>query len=361
MFTPSRLSLARKRRKMTSKGLAELAGISSVTVSRLETGKNEPDESTLAALCAALGFPKQFFLGIEIDELPEKAASFRSMAAMTARERDAALAAGSLAYLFADWVERRFNLPTPNLPELAHERVPSVAARELRQHWGLGEKPIGNVLRLLESQGIRVFSLTEDTRNIDAFSCWRDTVPYVFLNTLKSPEHSRFDAAHELGHLILHRHGGARAGGKSAEAEANSFASSFLMPQADVMATLPLVYALSQLVEAKRRWGVSVAALAYRLHKLEILSDWQYRSFCIQINKRGYRTDEPNGIDREESVVWKTVFGQLWSDQITKAHVAAELWIPLHELENLVFGLLANPSMGRDAAYVSGKPKLRGV
>jgi len=28
----------------------------------------------------------------------------------------------------------------------------------------------------------------------------------AFLNTYKTSEHSRYDAAHELGHLTLHRH-----------------------------------------------------------------------------------------------------------------------------------------------------------
>jgi len=361
MFTPSRLILARKRRRLTSKGLAELVGVSPVTISRIEKNKNPPDDGTLEAISKALGFPKTFFSGDDLEDLPKESASFRSLSSMTARERDAALSAGSLAYLFADWVEDRFNLPTPVLLDLSHERTPSNAAQELRQHWGLGERPIGNMLRLLESKGIRIFSLSENTRTVDAFSCWRNTTPYVFLNTFKSAEHSRFDAAHELGHLVLHKHGGTHTGGKSAELEANAFASAFLMPEMDVLATVPVVSNLDQLIRIKKRWGVSVAALAYRLHKLGILSDWQYRSFCIRINKRGYRTEEPNGIDREESVVWKKVFAELWTDQITKSRVATELSLPLDELENLVFGLVAYAAPKRDGANGGASPNLRVV
>ena len=88
----------------------------------------------------------------------------------------------------------------------------------------------------------------------------------MFLNTLKSTEHSRFDAAHELGHLILHKHGGPHQG-RGAETEANWFASCFLMPTEDVAARVRGVTALDELVKAKKRWGVSVAALAYRLVK----------------------------------------------------------------------------------------------
>jgi Zn-dependent peptidase ImmA (M78 family) len=76
------------------------------------------------------------------------------------------------------------------------------------------------------------------------------------LNTVKSAEHGRRDAAHELGQLVLYRHGGPN--GRRAENEANLFASSLPMPEDDVRATLPRVHTLSQVIEAKKRWGVSV-------------------------------------------------------------------------------------------------------
>jgi len=338
MFNPQRLSLARKRRRLTSKRFAELIGMSPVTVTRLEKANNEPEPGTVDLISKALGFPREFFFGNDIDELSKESASFRSLTSMSARERDAALASGSLAYLLSDYIAERFNLPEPKLIDLSHERDPAAAARTVREVWALGEQPISNMIKLLESKGIRVFSLAENTKTVDAFSCWRNAVPYIFLNTFKSAERSRLDAAHELAHLILHRHGGPRQG-RDAEMEANIFASSFLMPIADVRSRLPFVSRLDDLIAAKKRWGVSTAALAYRLHKLRILSDWQYRMFCIQINQKGYGTHEPDSLPREESVVWKKVFTELWSDRISKRQVAADLHLPHDELENLVFGL----------------------
>ena len=89
----------------------------------------------------------------------------------------------------------------------------------------------------------------------------------MFLNMQKTAERSRFDAAHELGHLVLHRHGG--PSGREAEDQANQFAAEFLMPSADVMAVIPRISKLNQIVQAKTRWGVSVQALTYRLHRLD--------------------------------------------------------------------------------------------
>ena len=56
-------------------------------------------------------------------------------------------------------------------------------------------------------------------------------------DTNKTAEHSRFDAAHELGHLVLHRHGPPR--GIEAERQANAFASAFLMPHGSVFPRAP--------------------------------------------------------------------------------------------------------------------------
>jgi Zn-dependent peptidase ImmA (M78 family) len=97
---------------------------------------------------------------------------------------------------------------------------------------------------------------------------------------------------------------------QSAEHEAHAFAASFLMPEDDVLSIIPFVASLNQLVKAKKRWGVSVSALAYRLHKMGLLTDWQYRMFCIQINRK-YEQSEPNRLPPERSRVWQMVLREL--------------------------------------------------
>jgi Zn-dependent peptidase ImmA (M78 family) len=342
MFNVSRLELVRKRSRYTAKTLAERANVAPVTLSRVVNRQQIADDVTVDKLINALSFPRDFYFKDDVDPIDVSAASFRSLTVMTARERDAALAAGSLAYEMADWVRARFNLPTADLLDLSHERDPASAARILRQYWAIGEKPIGNMIRLLETKGIRVFSLSENTKNVDAFSCWRDGEPYVFLNTFKSTERSRFDAAHELAHLVLHKHGGPRQG-RSGELEAHAFASSFLMPRDDVLANIPFVTTLKQIVREKKRWGVSVSALAHRLNRLGVLTDWQYRTFCIQIN-RSYGNSEPDGLAPERSSVWQLVLTELWKEGIARHHIASNLGIPDSEMENLLFGLMGDVS-----------------
>ncbi len=340
-FNSNRMRLARRRRSLTGAELAQKAGVTAVTVSRLEHTNNEPLHETVEAIAAALNYPTAFFYGHDLDEVDKDEASFRSLKAMTARERDAALAAASIAFHLSDWVDDRFRLPGADVPDLGRERDsildPETAARRLRSLWGLGEQRIGNMIDLLEAKGVRVFSLAENTKRVDAFSCWRNGVPYVFLNTYKSAEHSRFDACHELAHLCLHKHGGPKQ--QSAETEANAFASSFLMPEADVRARVRGVTSLTQIMAAKKRWGVSLAAMVYRLGRLGITSEWQTRQFFIEMSRRGFRTDEPDPMPRETSHIWQTVFRELWKDRVTRDRLALDLGIPNDELESVVFGL----------------------
>lgn len=338
MFNHKRLSLAKMRRRLTGKKLAELAGVSAITISRLENGENEPDEETVEKLARALDYPGAFFFDDDPEDLDTSAVSFRGLTKMSARERNAAIAAGSLGLQLSDWVEREFKLPEANLLDLSYETDPEIAARSLRQYWSLGEKPISNMLGLLEVNGVRVFSLSEDTATVDAFSFWRDGIPFIFLNNFKTAEHSIFDAAHEVGHLVLHRHAGTQPS-RPAEREANAFASALLMPASDVRARVRRLITVDAIIKAKRRWRVSAMAMAYRLRSLSLLTEWQYKSACIELGRRGYRSGEPDGIERETSRVWQKVLTQLWSERRTKSHIADSLHIPLDELEGLIWGL----------------------
>jgi Zn-dependent peptidase ImmA (M78 family) len=326
-------------------------------VTAFEAGEYAPSDQTLARISNVLEFPPAFFFGDDLDEPQEDAASFRALSKMTAAQRDMALGQGAIALMVNHWIERQFHLPEPQLPDLSREPSPEAAAMGLRHTWGWGERPIPNMIHLLESKGVRVFSLSLDAREVDAFSMWKDRTPFVFLNTLKSSEHSRFDAAHELGHLVLHRH--AAPQGREAEQQADAFASAFMMPRASVLAHAPKFPILPMLVQLKRIWIVSVAALAYRLHAVGALSDWHYRTLYVEIGARGYRTDEPDPAPREASQVLQKVLTALRQDGATKAQIADELNIYESELDQLLFGLvLTSLRGGRDT---SDRPSPRGA
>jgi Zn-dependent peptidase ImmA (M78 family)/transcriptional regulator with XRE-family HTH domain len=338
MFNPSRLTLARHRRGLTKGKLAKLVRMTPLTISRYESGESQPSMAAIEELATALHFPPTFFAGPDLEAPSVDGVSFRALSKMTASQRDSALGAGTLAVALSDFLDTKFDLPAIDVPELARGIIdPTTAADMVRAAWGLGTKPIPNVVHLMESHGIRVFSLVEECRELDAFSFWQDGRPFICLNTMKTAEHSRFDAIHELGHLVLHRDH-SRPRGRPEEQEAHAFASAFLMPQADVLAHAVRFPSFHDLVVAKRRWGVSVAALAHRLHKLNLLSDWHYRELCIEISRYG-RMREPNSIQHELSQLLAKTLGALRSEGLGRAAVARELSIYPDELDSLVFGL----------------------
>ena len=353
-FNPDRLILARKRRKLTATSLAAASGLTNVHLSRLEKGQNDPTPSTVAALAAALDYPETFFFLENVSGVAKEAVSFRSLKSASVREREAARAAAELGVDVARWLNRNFALPEPDLPDLSFVPEPEAAARSLRQAWGLGERPVASMLGLLEAKGVRVFSLGDHTQAIDAFSFWQDEVPYVFLNRMKTAERDSQDAAHELGHLVLHR-GGHIPRGRDAEREANDFGASFLMPEEDVRARMRRSLSVQRILANKERWRVSAMALAHRCHRLGLLTDWTYRSVCIELSQRGYRSSEPDGVGRDTSRVWRQVFDQLWKERQARSHIAREIGLPEDEFLRLTFHLTPftpRPPQGGDGLRV---------
>ncbi len=335
MFNPSRLALARRRRGLSKTELARLVGVSTQTISNYEAGRRQPEKPD--RLAAVLRFPPEFFVGQDLEELDTQPVSFRALSHMSASRREMALAAGTFAIHLMDWIERRFILPTVDLPDLHDTSDPAAAATEIRASWKIGERPLGNLVHLLESHGVRVFSLVEECHEVDAFSCWFQGSPFVFLNTMKSAERSRFDAAHELGHLVLHRHGGPRS--RRAEEQASQFASCFLMPTASLRASARLNPSLNGIVEGKSQWGVSAMAYAFALYRAKMLGDWHYHDLVRKMSALGYRTNEPSPMRRETSQVLGKVLALLREDGTARADIAGALALPAEELNKLVFGL----------------------
>jgi Zn-dependent peptidase ImmA (M78 family) len=335
--TPSRLALARRRRGLSLVQLSDATGVSVRSLSAYEHGRQQPTLQTLDELARAVGVPMTFLLADDVEDIPLEAISFRAVTKMPASQREMARGAGRVALMLSDWIDQRFRLPAPDVPSLQTD--PETAAEVVRARWGLGVAPAGNLLRLLEVHGIRVFSLAAECAAVDAFSFrWHGT-PHVFLNTVKSGERGRFDAAHELGHLVLH--GEHRAPqGPAAEQEANRFAAAFLMPRSSVLASGLAGATIDRILSAKRIWQVSALALAHRLHELSLLTEWGYRTACVDLSRLGYRSAEPGGIPRETSQLLDKVFRSLRSDGVTPADIARDLRITVAELNKHVFGLV---------------------
>jgi len=363
-FTPSRLTLARQRRGMTLVQLAGEVGLTPQSLSNAECGRQDPSGSTLVKIAECLGFPIEFFSSPDLEELQDVQVSFRARSKTSAKAKAAVRSAARIAVELRQWIDKRFVTPTTDVPSIDANMSSELAAEHVRARWGLDPvQSVPNCVHLLEANGIAVFSLPPEYRDVDAFSFWWRETPFIMLSTTKSAERSRFDAAHELGHLVMHRNEDYNRDWRSAEREANQFASAFLMPRSSVLKHISRPATTDRIIRGKTRWKVAAMALAYRLHELGALSEWTYRQVVIELGRLGYRSSEPDGLMRETSQFLAKVLGALREDRTSLAAIAKELHVEADELRHLTFGLVVR-SAGAEVPSTAGTsrpevPRLR--
>lgn len=170
-----------------------------------------------------------------------------------------------------------------------------------RKSMGLNSGHNEDLLFYIEKNGAFIFekSLNE---TVDAYSTWSDAdVPYIILgNIKKSAVRRNFDLAHELGHLFLHYKTDIAYLNKKdydrIEKEANTFAANFLLPEKEFLSDLEAIDKISNpnaYIDLKKKWKVSIAAMAYRVYSLKQMSYQQYRYFNASLHRNNYKKIEP--------------------------------------------------------------------
>jgi len=308
LFAPERLTLARQLEGLRKSELAAQIGKSSTALAAWESGAKRPTPANVAELAMSLGVTPDFFSPRGASRQHETAVPhFRSLRSTSQRARDQAFAFGLLAVDIAEAVEKHVEFPEVNVPsfEVSFDDevdAPEEAARRLRREWGLEACPLKHLVRLLESHGVLVVFSPPQTSAVDAYSFESTERPVVVLNPTKRDYYrQRFDVAHELGHLIMHRD--AEPGGRVVEEQANRFAAEFLMPEDELRPLLPTAMnarAWDTLGALKEQWGVSIQALLFRARRLGSISDVTYRNAVITLTQRGWRRQEPGLISATE-------------------------------------------------------------
>ena len=162
-----------------------------------------------------------------------------------------------------------------------------------------------------------------------------------------SPSRSRFDAAHELGHLVMHAD--VMPASQAVERQANRFASAFLMPRETFLMECPHRLVWGHFEELKRRWGVSLSALVRRAYDLGRFGEATYRRACMQLNQKynagGVRRLEPH----EPAVEVPTVVAdaiEALDEQNPLEGLARRLGLSASTVSQLLPGAAAGSSWG---------------
>ncbi|MCL6571719.1 MAG: XRE family transcriptional regulator [Bacillus sp. (in: Bacteria)] len=329
-FNGERLKSARIYRGLGIAELAELADVSKQAISQFENGKNPPGLETLLKLIAALGFPREYFY--EQDSANVKVGNTYFRAMMTTNKKDRLTQIQKTKFLaqIYHFLNGYLEFPKLNIPVIDSFTDIEELASKARDYWSIGSGPIPNMVNFLEKNGFIVTSFSTDINKIDAFSQRQEIngQEYYFVvlgNDKNTAARRQFDAAHELGHIILHEWNVdleqiSREEFRQIEQEANQFAAAFLLPKDSFLEDLNLSFVnnLDYYVELKKKWKVSIQAMIVRAYHLKAINYNQYQNLLRGISKRGWRTNEPldNAINVPKPSVLKKAIDVLVANKI---------------------------------------------
>jgi len=348
-FSGDRLRIARYRAGFNIRELADIVELSHAAISQYETGRAKPNAAALARLAMATGMPAEFLTygDRNVSMAGLDGTHFRSLRSTSKQHRANAWTWSEMVLDVVQVLETYVRFPVTQVPEFTlapgagREQV-RLAAERVRAQWELPEGPVGHLVRHMEKHGIVVSRMPVADDGIDAFSQYQSTRPVVILGTNKGDAaRSRFDAAHELGHLVAHPE--ADPGGTQ-ESQAHAFAAELLMPEEPMLRLLPKRYDLSAYARLKHEWGVSIAALLYRARTLEVITDAAYRRAVVALNSEYGRRREPFPLQRSDDPTMLATAAELADAAgIDLARIATEARLALADVELIIAGSVTRP------------------
>lgn len=331
-FNNKRLIEAMDLRCINATTLAKETGISRQTITEYKNNiEINADIKNIKKIANVLNFPFAFFFEKELS-VKSKAVYFRSQLTTKQYYRKAQHVKLQFIATIYNFLKEYIEFPAFDVPMYTGIE-PEDAAEKLRNEWGLSNRPIENIIPLLEKHGIIITCLDTETDAIDAFTqkfVLDDGTPIYIIGysaNKKSAARIHFDLAHELGHICLHDWQELdeleRDEFKLREDEANRFASALLLPKSIFLNDL-LNYGLNikDYSVLKRKWRVSIAAMLIRANRLGIIDNLQYKNMIIKMQKLGIRKQEPldNELITAEPSILKTAVNLLLSNEIFDRH-----------------------------------------
>ncbi len=303
---PEMLKLARESRELTQKALADLSGVDQGNISKYERSIIEVSDSALEKLSRALRYPVEFFMQQdEVRGIGSGCFYHRKRQSMPVGELEIIQAKINILRMQATRLIQGVDVDHDNRIhrlDINDGETAEGIARLVRATWDLPLGPIRNLVRAIERAGAIVFRCSFGTKKLDAISQWcRGLPPMMFVNSDVPGDRARWNLAHELGHIVMHR-----IPSEDGEREADQFASEFLMPAREIAADLNDLN-LQRAAMLKPYWKVSMQALVMKAHSLQKITDTQKTRFFKQFSAEKMRTVEPDTVPIEKPTVLRDI------------------------------------------------------
>ncbi|AUW97211.1 helix-turn-helix domain-containing protein [Streptococcus pluranimalium] len=307
-FNGDRLRESRYFRQYSISQLADNIGVSKQMISKYEKNLSKPSSEVLQKIIFELGFPLSYYQTKDKFLTSDFGTFYRSKLTSSQAEKKSSEMLKKALALLANFFEDYVDFPKLAEFESRENASPEEVASQIRENWGLGDKPIFSVLRLLETHGFHIAIINSRSEKVDAFGS------FVELKTGANSERyycilidqdnnnffrQQFSLAHELGHWalhaqIVHPQELSNTEYRKMEQEANRFASSFLLPASAFSKDIKgHEEDLGHYLKLKSKWNVSIASMVYRAKDLNLLTSEQYTRLQKRMSARGWRREEP--------------------------------------------------------------------
>ncbi|QOZ66405.1 ImmA/IrrE family metallo-endopeptidase [Bradyrhizobium arachidis] len=295
------LRLARQLRGFPQNEAAECLRVPNSELSRIENGLKEPSEQLLSAAAETFSVPVEFFAQTDAiygAPVSVHAPMWRKKSDVSATELHRIVAELNIRVMHLRKLLEATDLePVNKLPRFdadEYDNDPEKIAVLVRRFWQVPDGPIQDVTALVEDAGILV---THSDLGGSSVSGVRFSVPgmphVIVLNRQQSADRMRFTLCHELGHVIMHTFPT-----PDMEAEADKFASCFLLPTEDIKpAFVGRRVDLRLLASLKPEWKVSMASLVFAAQRAGALNTTQAQYIWKQFNIHKIRLREPPELD----------------------------------------------------------------
>ena len=280
--------------------------VSKQALSKYERGKMQPKVATLNRIAAALGVKSAQLWGEPGYHIEWVAYRKRTRMGKKEQEKLQGFVAEVLEkqVLLQERVGEQNNLELP-IQVFSVRKLGDVeqAALTLRWKWDLGIAPIANLVNVLEDHFIHIIEVDASEAFDGISAVVRDNDKNLLAAAIAtrqgiSGDRYRLNMAHELGHLTLKL-----SGDIDAEEAAFRFGAAFLVPAEQLYREVGEKRShiqLEELLYLKRRYGMSIQAILFRLKDLGIITASHYKRWCMDINKLGWKKQEPIEIPPEK-------------------------------------------------------------
>ena len=177
------------------------------------------------------------------------------------------------------------------------------AADTVRTEWNLGKDQISSVTGVLENKLIHILEVDANEKfdGMAAVAYEDHHVKGVAIVVRKGTpgERQRLNLAHELGHLVLKV-----SQRVDEEKAAFRFGAAFLAPKEWISREVGdkrTAIEIQELLILKKKFGMSLQSILYRLKELNIISETYYVQWVRCVNKSGWKKQEPNPLSIEKA------------------------------------------------------------